>query len=162
MVLSALIGCFAGGVKERFKKVSPAGPLHLDFLANFIPNPELLLHNLQCACRNMCGRVPVWIRRGNDGHNVTPVIMILAWIPHGKTKLPILVNGAKHHRVRPVPLGEDAKESGDQRARHSIRIGLADSCNQQSTVDFPEKASSLARHSIRANTSSFRPVLHTP
>lgn len=49
-----------------------------DYLADFIPNLELLLHDLQRACRNMHGRVSARVRRGNDGHDMRPVVTIEA------------------------------------------------------------------------------------
>lgn len=146
-----------GGITEWLKKVSPISLLHLDFLADFIPNLELLLHDLQRGYWNVHGRVSARVRRGNDGHDMRTVFTIAAWIPHGKTKLPIFINGTEHHRVRPVPLAEDAKEHRDQRARRSIRVGLKDTRNHHSAIDLPE-----ITRGTRANASSFRPLLHTP
>uniref|UniRef100_A0A0A9AWM7 Uncharacterized protein n=1 Tax=Arundo donax TaxID=35708 RepID=A0A0A9AWM7_ARUDO len=38
------------------------------------------------------------------------IARIFAWIPHGKTNF-ILLYGAKHNRIWPLPLGKNSKES---------------------------------------------------
>ena len=81
-----------------------------DYLANFITKLKLLHHDPQCACRNIIARVHARVCRGYNGHMMTFIARIFAWIPNGETKF-ILFNGTKHNRIWPPPLGKNPKES---------------------------------------------------
>jgi hypothetical protein len=130
------------------------------YLANFVTKLKLFHHNPQGACWNIIARVHAWVCWGYNGHMMTFVSRIFAWIPHRETKF-ILLYGAKHNRIWPLPLGKNSKKPRDQHTWHSIRIELADTCNQQSPIDTTKKASNLVKPTIKCYNKSMPRCLHT-